>query len=179
MQNRQEVAALRSEREAAVSLALAEKKLTLPTVSALANFGVAPVHDDRLKNRYAAAGINLSVPVFNGGLFSARRREAELRVEAIDQRLRELENQIAREVTIAVLGAEAAFERIQLTAQLLQQAKLAAELAQERYALGLSSIVELSQAQLNETTALMRSAAAKYDYLAQRSLMDYQSGRLR
>lgn len=179
VQNRAEIAALRAEREAALSTVAAEKKLVLPTVSALANMGVAPVHDDRLRRRFAAAGINLSVPVFNGGLFSARRREAELRVQAIDQRLRDLENQIVREVTSANLNAQAAFERIKLTAELLDQAKLAAELAQERYTLGLSSIVELSQAQLNETAARMRAAAAKYDYLAQRSVVDYQAGRLR
>lgn len=179
LQIRPEAAALRSERDAAASFALAEKKLAMPTVSALANAGVAPIHDDRLKNRYAAAGINLSMPVFNGGLFSARQREADLRVEAAAQRIREMENQIAREVTLAVLAAEAGFERIKLTAQLLQQAKLAAELAQERYNLGLSSIVELSQAQLNETAARMRAAAAKYDYLLQRSIIAFQTGRLR
>ena len=178
-QNRPELAALRSEREAALRVVAAERKLSLPTVSALANMGVAPVHDDRLKNRYAAAGINLSVPVFNGHLFTARRNEAELRVQAIDERLRELENLIAREVTIAALNAQMAYERIGLTGQLLQQAKLSAELAEERYALGLSSIVELTQAQLNLTGAETRGTTAKYDYLMQRSIVDYQSARLR
>jgi len=178
LQKRPEIAALRLEREAAVSLANAEKKLNLPTVTALANMGVAPVHDDRLKSRYAAGAINLSFPVFNGGLFSARQREADLRVQAIDLRLRDIENQIVREATAAVLAAEAAFERINLTSQLLKQAALTAELAQERYELGLSSIVELSQAQLNETAAQMRSLAARYDYLIQRSVVAYQAGSL-
>jgi len=179
IQSRPEIAALRTERESAVRLAAAEKKLALPTVSALANLGVAPIHDDRINNRYAAAAINLSVPVFNGHLFSARRREAELRVQAIDERLRDLENQIAREVTTAVLNAETAFERVGLTAQLLKQASLAGELAQERYNLGLSSIVELSQAQLNQTAAEIRNTSAKYDYLMQRSVVDFQAGRLK
>lgn len=179
LQNRPEIAALRLERESAVRVAAAEKKLALPTVSALANMGVAPVHDDRLRNRYAAAGINLSLPLFNGFQFNARRREAELRVEAVDQRLRDLENQIAREVTTAALNAETAFERVALTAQLLKQATLSGELAQERYNLGLGSIVELSQAQLNQTAAEIRNTAAKYDYLLLRSVIDYQMGRLR
>ena len=179
MQGRPELAAFRLEREAAVRVLTAERRLGLPTVSALANAGVAPVHDDRLKNRFAAAGINLSLPVFNGHLFSARRNEAELRVQAIDQRLREIENQIAREVTGAALNAQTAFERVDLTAQLLKQASLSAELAQERYTLGLSSIVELSQAQLNQTTAEIRNTEAKYDHLMLRSVLDYQVGRLR
>jgi outer membrane protein len=179
MGNRPEVSALRLERESAVRVAAAERKLALPTVSALANMGFSPLHDDRLKNRYAAAGINLSMPLFNGYLFSARRREAELRVEAVGQRLRDLENEIAREVTTAALNAETAFERVGLMAQLLKQATLSGELAQERYNLGLSSIVELSQAQLNQTAAEIRNTSAKYEYLLQRSILDYQAGRLR
>ena len=177
--NRAELSALRFEREAALRIATAERKLALPTLSALANMGVAPVHDDRLKNRYAAAGINLSLPVFNGYLNNARRTEAELKVQAIDQRLRDLSNQIAREVTTSVLNAQTAFERIGLTEQLLKQAGLAAELARERYDLGLSSIVELSQAQLNQTAAAIRGTAAKYDYLLTRSIVEFQTGRLR
>jgi outer membrane protein len=49
-------------------------------------------------------------------------------------------------------------------------------LAQRRYDLGLSSIVELSQAQLNLTSAQIASASAKYDYQSQRSLLAYQVG---
>ena len=40
-----------------------------------------------------------------------------------------------------------------MTQQFLDQAKLALNLAQTRYNLGLSSIVELSQAQLQQTQA--------------------------
>ena len=61
----------------------------------------------------------------------------------------------------------------------VKQAALAGELAQERYNLGLSSIVELSQAQLNQTAAEIRNTSAKYDYLMQRSVVDFQAGRLK
>lgn len=179
MKTRPDVLSLRLERDSAAKVALAETKLKMPTLSALASVGVAPVHDDRLNNRYAAAGINLSIPVFNGDLFNARRREADLRVQAYDQRLRDLENQIAREITSAVLGAQTAYERLDLTAKLLEQATLTASLARERYNLGLSSIVELSQAELNQTAAEIRATAARYDYLLQLSIVDYQAGRLR
>ena len=40
---------------------------------------------------------------------------------------------------------------------------------------GLSSIVELNQAQLNVTVAESENANAKYDYLIQRALLDYQT----
>jgi outer membrane protein len=61
---------------------------------------------------------------------------------------------------------------------LLNQANLALSLAQERYKLGLSSIIELSQSQLNETQAQISAASAKYDYGAELSALNYQVGLL-
>ncbi|MBM3724515.1 MAG: TolC family protein [Acidobacteria bacterium] len=179
LNERPDLAAIRTERQAALAQVTAERRAALPTVTAFANGGAAPIHDDRLRNRFAAAAINLSVPVFNGGLIATRRRAAELRVQAIDQRLRELENQTARDVTASTLAAQAAFERIGLTASLLRQAALAGELARQRYEQGLASIVELTQAQVNETTARIQATAAGYDYLTQRAQLDFQAGRLR
>ena len=123
--------------------------------------------------------MNINVPVFNGHLFSARRSEAELRAQAAAQNLRDLENRVARDIQIAWLNASTAFERLGLTAQLLEQASLAMDLAQSRYDLGLSSIVELSQAQLNKTSAEIASASAKYDYQLLRAVLEYQAGALR
>ena len=40
-------------------------------------------------------------------------------------------------------------------------------------------IVELSQAQLNLTSAEIGHASARYEYLLRRSLLDYQAGALR
>ena len=53
-----------------------------------------------------------------------------------------------------------------------EQAQKALDLAQSRYKLGLSSIVELSQAQLNETQAEIAQASAKYDYQTQTSILN-------
>ncbi|MCU1261383.1 MAG: outer rane efflux protein, partial [Bryobacterales bacterium] len=53
------------------------------------------------------------------------------------------------------------------------------DLAKARYDLGLSSIVELSQAQLNKTSAEIASASAKFDYALQRAVLDFQTGVVR
>jgi outer membrane protein len=153
--------------------------LRFPQVSALASAGVIPQHTHDLRGRYSAVGVNINIPIFNGGLFRARSAEATLRAQASDQRIRDLENRITRDVRVAWLNASTAYERLGVTAQLLQQATQALELAQARYDLGLSSIVELSQAQLNKTSAEIASAGAKYEYQIQRALLDYQTGVLR
>jgi outer membrane protein len=66
-----------------------------------------------------------------------------------------------------------------LTQELLANAEQALDLAQTRFDAGLGTIVELSQAQLNLTSAQIGNAAAKYDYQAQRVMVDYQIGALR
>ncbi|HTR49004.1 MAG TPA: TolC family protein, partial [Verrucomicrobiae bacterium] len=58
------------------------------------------------------------------------------------------------------------------------QANLALDLATSRYKLGLSSIVELSQAQLNQTQAQIAQSGAKYDYQTRVSELNYQIGLL-
>jgi outer membrane protein len=169
----------RADYNAALRFTAAEYDLRKPTVSALAAAGVVPEHADQLRDRYVAAGVNVTVPIFNGHLFSARQSEAELRAQAQAQSLRSLENRIAHDVTTAVLNAGTAYERLALTAELVQQASLALDLAQARYNLGLSSIVELSQAQLNLTSAQIAGSSAKFDYDLQRAVLDYQTGVVR
>jgi outer membrane protein len=77
---------------------------------------------------------------------------------------------------VAYLNATTAYDKMALTRQLLQQAQLALDLSQSRYNLGLSSIVELSQAQLNLTAAQIADTSARYDYQAERVNLEYQTG---
>ena len=174
--HRPELARLRAERDAALRFARAEKGLAYPTLSAVGSVGSLPVRDSRLPENYAAAGVNLSIPIFNGGLNAARRTEADLRARVAEENLRDEENNLIRDVRIAQQNAAYAHERVSLTAKLLEHARTAFTLAQARYQLGASSIVELSQAQLNRTAAEIADATAKYDYLLQRAVLDFQRG---
>jgi len=73
------------------------------------------------------------------------------------------------------LNANAAYQRVSVTQQLFDQAKVALDLAQTRYSLGLSSIVELSQAQLQQTQAQIGNAQAGYDYRLALAILQYQT----
>ena len=59
------------------------------------------------------------------------------------------------------------------------QASLALQLAQGRYDLSLASIVELTQAQLNVTSAEIENLNAKYDYQIQFAALQFTIGLLR
>jgi len=175
---RPEILALEFESESAEKVHLADRDQMFPTISALAAYGDSPVRDDRVYGPYSAVGVNLQIPVFNGFRYSAQSREAELRAQAMRKRLADLRNRISRDVRTAWLTASTAFDRVNVSQQLLAQANLALDLAQTRYKLGLSSIVELSQAQLQQTQAEIGSAQAEYEYRLALALLRYQTAGL-
>ena len=146
---RPELASLQLNRDAAYRFENAEKDLSRPNVSLIGVGGVVPYINTTVPKEYEGIAVDLQIPLFNGGLFRARRQEAHFRALEADQRLRDEADSIARDVRTAWSAASVAYQRLDVTAQLLRQATLALDLAEGRYDLGLSSIVELSQAQLN------------------------------
>ena len=181
--NRPELASLRASRDAAHRFADAERDLSRPTVSAIAVAGYTPYINTPatapIPPEYEGVGANVSIPIFNGHLFSARREAAYQRALESDQRLRDEQERISRDVRVAWASATDAYQRIDVTAQFLRQASLALQLAQGRYDLSLASIVELTQAQLNVTTAEIENLNAKYDYQTQYAALQFTLGLLR
>jgi outer membrane protein len=181
--NRPELAGLRFSRDAAYKFAEAEKDLSRPTVSAVAVGGLIPYINNPssvpVPLGYEGIAANVSIPVFNGHLFTARREAALQRAMESDQRLRDEQQRLTRDVRVAWASANDAYQRIDVTAQFLRSAAQALDLSRGRYDLGLSSIVELTQAQLNLTEAEIENLNAKYDYQTQYSALQYTLGLLR
>jgi outer membrane protein len=175
--SRPDLAALNERYAAARQFSGAEHALSRPTVSALAAGGGTPIRSDQITSSwYGAAGVNLSIPVFNGFLFSARAHEADFRASAAQEEVRNLRELIARDVRTSVLAAQAAYQRVDVTKQLMDQSNLALDLAQTRYKLGLGSIVELSQAQLAQTQGEIAYANARYAYQSALAVLTFQTG---
>lgn len=179
LRDRPELIGRRLDVSSAQSYVTAERDLWLPTISAVGVAGLTPIHQQDLAPRYAAGGFNVNIPLFNGHLYEALRGEADAQARAQEQYLRAEQNGIVRDVQRAWLDANSGYQRLGLTNQLLEQASKAVELAQARYKLGISSIIELSQAQLNQTQAEIAQASARYDYQAELAALAFQSGQIR
>lgn len=173
---RPELAKLRLERDAAQKFVKAENALSRPRVSLQGTAGVMPWRDSSLDQNYAAAGVVVTMPIFTGGLNSARQNEAEARAQAAEELLRDEEARIARDVQIAWLNATNALERLNITERLRSQAGQSYQLAEARYQAGSSSVVELSQSQLGLTAAEINQTTTRYEYLLRRSILDFQTG---
>jgi len=184
LSSRPELASLQMSRDAAYRLEHAEKDLSYPTASLVGVGGYMPYIDQitlphAIPGEYEGVAVNIQIPILNGGLFKARRQEAHFRALEADQRLRDEAEAIARDVRTVWASSTVAYQRLDVTAQLLRQATLALDLAQGRYNLGLSTIVELTQAQLNVTAAEIDNLSAKYDYQSQHATLQYALGALR
>ena len=181
--NRPELASLRYSRDSAYKYFEAEKDLSRPTVSLAGVAGFLPLIGGTggasIPAEYEGAAVNVSIPVFNGHLFSARREAARYRAQEADQHLRDEQERVVRDVHVAWASSMTAFQRIDVTAQYLRQAAMGVQLAQGRYNLGLASIIELTQAQLNQTQSEIENLNAKYDYQSQFAALQYAIGNLR
>jgi outer membrane protein len=176
--NRPDLKALKLHSESAIHEARAEHDLNFPTVNALGTGGEVPIHDSTIRHDYGAVGVNINVPVFNGGLYSARTAEAKLEAKAANQDASRREVDIVRDVRMTWADARNAYLQIGVTQRLVDETNVAMRLAQARYDAGLGSIVELNQAELNQTSALITAASARFDYQRATTAFDFAMGNL-
>jgi outer membrane protein len=175
---RPELLSLRNEHAAAQRFAKSQREARLPIISAVGMVGDSPSHDSHLPDNYEVGGVQLSLPLFAGGLYAARQHEAELKAQADSELVRALEDNIVRDVHIAWSDVNTALDQLHTTEELVRNASEAYELAGARYQIGSSSIVELSQAQLNLTAAQIAAASARYNVFIQQAGLAYQTGSL-
>jgi outer membrane protein len=175
---RPDLQAMTYSQQAAVKFSHAQRDQMLPSISAAGTVGSVPIRPAAyyLTNWWGGIGVNMNIPIFNGFLYSAQAKEASIRAQAASEQSRDLRDRIARDVRTAWLAANTAYQRVTVSDELLKEADLALKLAQTRYQLGLSSIVELSQAQFQQTDAAIGSADAQYQYRLALATLNYQTG---
>jgi outer membrane protein len=179
LQQRPDLRALDYNDQAAVKFSRAERDQLLPSISALGTVGVVPIRPGSQyypANWWGGVGVNVNIPIFNGFLYTSQAKEASLRAQAAADQTRDLRDHIVRDVRTAWLSANTAYQRVAVTEELLKQANLALQLAQTRYQMGLSSIVELSQAQFQQTDAAIGNTNAQYQYRLAISALNFEIG---
>jgi outer membrane protein len=186
LQQRPDLQALVYTQQASDKFRRAQRDQLFPTISALGMVGGTPVRPDCtgapcnpsyfISSWYGAIGANMSIPIFNGFLYTAQASEANFRAKAAAESARDLRDSVVRDVRTAWLAANTAFQRVGVTEELAKEADLGLNLAQSRYQLGLGSIVELSQAQLQQADAAIGYVNAQYQYRLSLSTLNFETG---
>jgi outer membrane protein len=178
LKQRPDLQATQFSQQAAMKFSRAQRDQMFPTIAAAGTVGTVPIRPAEYytTNWWGGIGVNINIPVFNGFLYSAQAKEASLRAQAASEQTRNLRDHIVRDVRTAWLTANTSYQRVSVTAELLKEADLGLKLAQARYQMGLSSIVELSQAEYQQTDAAIGNANAEYQYRLALATLNYQIG---
>ena len=178
LKQRPDLQAAAFSQQAAVKFSHAQRDQLLPSISASGTVGSVPIRPSQYytQNWWGGIGVNLNIPIFNGFLYTAQAKEAAIRAQVASEQTRDLRDRIVRDVRTAWLTANTSYQRVSVTAQLLKQADLGLTLAKTRYQMGLSSIVELSQAEYQQTDAAISNANAQYQYRLALATLNYQIG---
>lgn len=122
------------------------------------------------------AGLTLSIPIYDGGLTSAKTDQARADLAETRADNDALIQQVALEVRTALLNIDEAWENIGTTELTVRQATENLELATGRYRVGVGNSLEVSQAAEDSSQAKKDYNQALYDYKLALALLEKAMG---
>ncbi len=137
----------------------------LPALSLFADWGydASELSDDDQGEAWML-GVELSLPIWEGGRIAAESREAQAAVRQNELALRELNNAVEREFKFAMLQMDSRYAQIEIARDEVRLGKDEVEQARERYHEGLADNRELIDAQQRLADAENSHLRALYLY---------------
>lgn len=184
------LAAKLREKSAQLGVSIAKGGLW-PTVSYYAGFGsnfstaykypstgeVIPYFTQLGITSSANAGINISVPIFNGLRTRIGIQRAELGVKVAELGTTQLEATLKSSIERALLDVKGAKKRLAVSRKSIVATRLSVENTRKRYDLGVVNSFELTSVQNTLIATESSVLQAKYDYLFKLKILDYYRGR--
>ena len=122
-------------------------------------------------------GVQLKLPLFDGGARAGRLQAARGREFQARQVLLDLQQKVSLEVRSALLRAKAAAKAVEVTSDSERQARENLRIVSLRYKEGLASITDLLDADTALTAASLARAKSIHDELVERARLDWAMGR--
>ena len=152
-----------------------------PTLNTIAAYGWsgpnAPFGSEALENKSWWVGAGLTVPLFDGLLSYHNVKTANANIRATLANREVLSQNISKEVEQVYLDVNSAWELIRATKKALEAARENYRLAQGRYQVGVGSIIEVTDAQVQYFQADLRYVQALYDYRVAEAKLDKAIGK--
>jgi outer membrane protein len=174
---RPELSVLAKQRQAAEATLSSARGTYGPSVAASAGVTDVGVKLDQLVPNWNA-GVGVTWPVFQGGLTRGLVHQAEAGIESVDAQQSVAEAQVRLDVDSARLAVRAAKATIGAVNDALSSAREQLRLAEQRYATGVGSIIELNDAQVTYTTAAAQVVSARYGLATARAQLLAALGRI-
>ena len=134
---------------------------------------------DTSNNQYDTVyGLQVTVPVFTGGLTNSRVRQAQYRNIAARERLERTARETERSTRDAYLGVKAEVARVQSLKQAVESAMTALQATEAGYEVGTRTSVDVLQARQRLFQSQTDYARSRYDYLLNVLRLQFAAGTL-
>jgi outer membrane protein len=163
LESRPELVSLRAHLESARLQLKSAKTALLPDLNASAGMGLQSGDASSWRQDWNI-GVNLSVPLFEGGALVAAVDQAKAAVDQATAQLDASVQSVTSEIDQNYYGKTDAFERIAATQKLIMSAQEGLLLAQERFAAGAGATLEVTDAEAAVANAKSSHAQALFDY---------------
>lgn len=150
----------------------------IPSLSGFAGYGTIGSNIDRSIPTWNL-GVSLELPVFDGGGVDARRAQSLSRLRRERIELEDLRRQVELEVRLAFAGLNLAREQITVAEEGLQLAEQELEQARRRYQAGITSSLEVTDAQTRLERARENQITALFNYNLERINLGEAMGTIR
>jgi outer membrane protein TolC len=124
-------------------------------------------------------GVSLRVPIYDGGKRDARRAESASQLRSEEIRTRDLREQIALEVQLALDSLRSAEDQVRVATEGLTLSENELEQARRRYAAGVANGLEVTDAQTRLARARDNQIAALFNYNQARIDLGHATGAIR
>ena len=132
----------------------------------------------RNKSTSAQVGVQLTLPLFTGGMRSAKQEEALRLLDSAQAQLDATREQVAQQIHAAWLGLSVGSERVQALMQALQASEARADATQLGREVGDRTLLDLLNAQNDSAGARLALAQARSQLLLERLRLAQLAGQL-
>jgi outer membrane protein len=153
----------------------------LPTVAlAASNTYSDQGYDNRPVPAYrvGTVGVEVTIPIFEGGRVRASVREATAKYEIAREQYEAARREIEGKVRSAYLSAQASNARIGSTAEEVRALERVVEAQQRSFEVGVTTVLDVLIARRRLTKSRSDHAKARYDYVRDLTVLRVQSGAL-
>ncbi|HUL43359.1 MAG TPA: TolC family protein [Bacteroidota bacterium] len=149
----------------------------LPSISASGSFLFS---NDQLStitdNKNLNLSLSVSIPIFSGFSLQSQLDQAEVTRKNADEGLKEADRQVRIDIRKALLGLQSAEKQVVVAQSSVQSALMDQQIAEEKYHLGASTLLDLLTANANYTTALSNKVNAVAGYLVAKKTAEFAIG---
>jgi outer membrane protein len=138
----------------------------LPKLDLVASYGISDVNSSfGLRGNTESVGLQINVPLFEGGAVNSRTRQASYEYQAAVENLNQKKREVKRLVKDAYRGIISSMSRVEALESGVESAQSAVEATEAGFEVGTQTMVDVLVEQRNLYRAKRDFSRTRYDYL--------------